>query len=79
VNSWPVCSGVTALAKGASLEQYHRCREIVLEELGTEPMAETTELYQAILDGRFEIGPPPEFAPVAVQAKVAEGNPSKRR
>ncbi|MGD9403508.1 MAG: AAA family ATPase [Anaerolineae bacterium] len=59
--------------RNAALEQYHRCREIVFEELGAEPMAETTELYQAILDGRFEVGPPPASAPVLVQAKVAEG------
>ena len=59
--------------RNAALEQYHRCREIVFEELGAEPMAETTELYQAILDGRFEVGPPPAAAPVPVQARVAEG------
>jgi DNA-binding SARP family transcriptional activator/predicted ATPase len=59
--------------RNAALEQYRRCREIVFEELGAEPMAETTELYQAILDGRFEVGLPPASAPVAVQAKVAEG------
>jgi ABC-type oligopeptide transport system substrate-binding subunit/DNA-binding SARP family transcriptional activator len=46
--------------RNAALEQYRRCQEIVQQELGPEPMAETTELYQAILAGRFEIGPPPE-------------------
>jgi DNA-binding SARP family transcriptional activator len=29
----------------AALEQYRRCREVVQEELGAEPMVETTELY----------------------------------
>jgi hypothetical protein len=42
--------------RNAALEQYRRCREIVGEELGTEPMVETTELYQQILDGRFVLG-----------------------
>jgi ABC-type oligopeptide transport system substrate-binding subunit len=40
----------------AALEQYRRCREIVLEELGAEPMVETSELYQAILEGRVVVG-----------------------
>lgn len=43
--------------RNTALEQYRRCREIVGEELNTEPMEETTALYQDILDGRFEIGP----------------------
>jgi ABC-type oligopeptide transport system substrate-binding subunit/DNA-binding SARP family transcriptional activator len=42
--------------RNAAMEQYRRCREIVQVELGAEPMAETTELYQAILEGRFAIG-----------------------
>ncbi len=40
----------------AALEQYRRCQETVQEELGAGPMVETTELYRAILDGRFGIG-----------------------
>jgi ABC-type oligopeptide transport system substrate-binding subunit/DNA-binding SARP family transcriptional activator len=52
--------------RNSSLEQYRRCRDTVLEELGAEPMAQTTELYQEILEGRF----PPE--PVAEAAGVAE-------
>jgi ABC-type oligopeptide transport system substrate-binding subunit/DNA-binding SARP family transcriptional activator len=50
--------------RNAALEQYCLCREIVLEELGAEPMVETSELYQAILEGRFEVGPLPEILPV---------------
>jgi DNA-binding SARP family transcriptional activator len=42
----------------AALEQYRRCQQIVQHELGTEPMAETAELYQAILAGRLEAGQP---------------------
>ena len=54
--------------RNAALEQYYRCREIVLEELGAEPMAETTELYQAILEGRFKVGPLPEILAVEMPA-----------
>jgi oligopeptide transport system substrate-binding protein len=49
----------------AALEQYRRCRQILQQELGTEPMAETAELYQAILDGRFEVGKPVVVVPAA--------------
>jgi ABC-type oligopeptide transport system substrate-binding subunit/DNA-binding SARP family transcriptional activator len=42
--------------RNAALEQYHRCREVVGEELGAEPMVETTDLYHAILEGRFAVG-----------------------
>jgi DNA-binding SARP family transcriptional activator len=44
--------------RNAALEQYRRCREIVGEELGAEPMVETTDLYHAILEGRFAVGHP---------------------
>ncbi|KAA3662429.1 MAG: hypothetical protein DWQ04_13500 [Chloroflexi bacterium] len=40
-----------------ALRQYRRCREVVLAELKVEPMAETTDLYQAILEGRFSHQP----------------------
>ncbi len=39
--------------RNLALEQYRRCRRVVLDELGAEPMIETTELYEAIVDGRF--------------------------
>ena len=42
--------------RNAALEQYQRCREIIHQELGTEPMTETAELYQSILNQRFEVG-----------------------
>jgi ABC-type oligopeptide transport system substrate-binding subunit/DNA-binding SARP family transcriptional activator len=58
--------------RNAALEQYRRCQQIVQQELDTEPMAETVELYQDILDGRFEIGKPVAAAPVA----RAEGIPT---
>ena len=58
----------------AALEQYLRCRQILLEELDTQPMEETTQLYQAILDGRYEIGPSPE----ASQATAHPPGPTGR-
>ena len=60
--------------RNAALEQYHRCREVVLEELGAEPMVETSELYQAILEERIEIGRVP-IAPIPV---VEPSTPSGR-
>jgi ABC-type oligopeptide transport system substrate-binding subunit len=59
--------------RNAALEQYHRCREIVLEELDAEPMVETTELYQAILEGRFQVGPVPESLPGEMPATATLG------
>jgi len=49
--------------RNAALEQYQRCREIVGQELGAEPMEETAALYQAILDGRLQVGPAVEPLP----------------
>jgi DNA-binding SARP family transcriptional activator/predicted ATPase len=51
--------------RNAAIEQYHHCREVVLEELGAEPMIETNELYQAILEGCCEVGRVPS-APITV-------------
>jgi len=56
--------------RNVALEQYLRCREIVQEELGTEPMVETTELYQAILEGRFAVGHAPDVLPAQVPAAI---------
>jgi ABC-type oligopeptide transport system substrate-binding subunit/DNA-binding SARP family transcriptional activator/Mrp family chromosome partitioning ATPase len=49
--------------RNAALAQYRRCCEIVKEELGTDPMVETTELYEEIREGRFPVGPVPDVAP----------------
>jgi ABC-type transport system substrate-binding protein/DNA-binding SARP family transcriptional activator len=57
--------------RNAALEQYRRCQEIVQQELGAEPMPETVELCRAILEGRFQVGPP--VAPVTTVG--AEGLP----
>ena len=42
--------------RGAALAQYQACRDILQQELGVEPEAETTELYQRIAAG--EVVPP---------------------
>ena len=39
--------------RNAALKQYQLCREIIARELGTNPMAETIELYETILAGTF--------------------------
>ena len=57
--------------RNAALEQYLRCQEIVAQELGAEPMEETTALYEAILDGRFEVSQPIAAVPLV----GAEGLP----
>lgn len=57
--------------RSAALEQYRRCQENVQEEMGAEPMVETTELYRAILDGHFEIGQPIAPAPPAAAEEPA--------
>jgi tetratricopeptide (TPR) repeat protein len=41
--------------RNAALEQYHRCRTIVQEELAAEPKVETTDLYHAVLEGRITV------------------------
>jgi oligopeptide transport system substrate-binding protein len=59
--------------RNAALEQYRRCRELVQQELGTEPMTETTELFQSILDGHFVLEPLPES--IAEESRVPEPSP----
>jgi predicted ATPase len=41
--------------RGAALAQYETCRRVLAEELGVEPAAETTRLYEQIRDGELEI------------------------
>jgi oligopeptide transport system substrate-binding protein len=63
--------------RNAALEQYRRCREVVRDELDAEPMVETTELYQAILEGRFAVRRAPEVLPVQIPA-IEPSAPSGR-
>ncbi len=46
--------------RSAALSQYETCRRILADELGAEPAAETTALYEAIKSGAF---PPPPAPP----------------
>lgn len=39
--------------RSAALAQYETCRRLLAEELGVDPAAETTTLYEQIRDGRF--------------------------
>jgi adenylate cyclase len=40
--------------RGAALAQYETCRRVLVEELGVEPGAETTQLYEQIRDSELE-------------------------
>jgi DNA-binding SARP family transcriptional activator/predicted ATPase len=40
--------------RSAALAQYETCRRVLVEELGVEPGAETTQLYEQIRDGELE-------------------------
>jgi oligopeptide transport system substrate-binding protein len=63
--------------RNEALEQYLRCAELVQGELGAEPMVDTIELYQAILEGRFAVGRAPESLPA--QVAVIEPAPAAGR
>jgi hypothetical protein len=43
--------------RGAALAQYKRCAQILKEELGVAPMAQTTQLCQAIIRRPAEVMP----------------------
>lgn len=51
-----LCAGLGR--RGAAQEYYQRCCEALRSELNTLPLPETSQVYQAILDGRFT---PPAF------------------
>jgi predicted ATPase len=61
--------------RSAALAQYETCRRLLAEELGVEPAAGTTQLYQAIKEGR-ELPPSEERirAPVPPPAAVVRHN-----
>ncbi len=45
--------------RSAALAQYETCLGLLAEELGVEPAAETTKLYEQIRDGELEVPAPP--------------------
>jgi DNA-binding SARP family transcriptional activator/tetratricopeptide (TPR) repeat protein len=59
----------------AALAQYRDCVRILDRELGVAPLTETTDLAEAIREGRLS-GPPPGLAAVAVAAEDAIEPPS---
>lgn len=48
--------------RGAAMEQYRRCRQILADEVGVQPEPETTELYQRIRNGLEQGRPGPLLA-----------------
>ena len=48
--------------RGAALSQYRECVRTLSRELGVDPLAETTRLYEAVLRGSYEV-PPREPGP----------------
>lgn len=40
--------------RSAALAQYNQCRQLLADELGVEPSAETTALYEEIRSGKFD-------------------------
>jgi DNA-binding SARP family transcriptional activator/predicted ATPase len=63
--------------RSAALAQYEACRRQLEQELGVEPSAETTRLYEQIRDGRLAApgssGAPPREAPVTLPAFLETG------
>ncbi|MDX1616692.1 MAG: BTAD domain-containing putative transcriptional regulator, partial [Candidatus Promineifilaceae bacterium] len=59
--------------RAAALAQYEQCRQILAEELGVEPSAETRALVEAVQAGR--LGPDPGPEPALLQA-VAHNLPA---
>jgi predicted ATPase/DNA-binding SARP family transcriptional activator/tetratricopeptide (TPR) repeat protein len=51
--------------RSAALAQYETCRRILQQELGVEPMAETTALFEAIKREEVQIEPPDNGLPPA--------------
>ncbi len=56
--------------RSAALAQYENCRRILANELNVEPTQETTELYEAIRDGRLE-----KVSPLLKREPPAPGDP----
>ena len=50
--------------RNSALAQYQNCRDILFKELGVPPTHETTDLYRAILEGRFETPPVIDTIPI---------------
>jgi DNA-binding SARP family transcriptional activator len=60
--------------RGAALRQYQACQRVLAEELGVEPLEETTAVHQAIQANRLP--PPPELGRAAAGAPRAAAVPA---
>jgi hypothetical protein len=49
--------------RDAALAQYKRCSEILRDELGVDPMRETTRVYHQMANNLFSQPPPLKLAP----------------
>lgn len=61
--------------RSAALEQYHRCKERLKQELDVDPIPEIKALYQSVVSGSFPVGIPVALEPVeqpAVPAPVGQ-------
>ena len=56
--------------RSSAIRQYEICRQELTEELGVEPQAETTALYERIAGDRFEVSAVPIEEPQAQASKV---------
>jgi DNA-binding SARP family transcriptional activator/predicted ATPase len=56
--------------RGAALAQYETCRRLLAEELGVEPAAETTRLYERIRNGKLKALVPPPPSPPDLSARL---------
>jgi tetratricopeptide (TPR) repeat protein len=65
--------------RGAAIRQYQLCREVLARELAIEPLADTTALYERIIQGELELAPrpvsPPRLLPGPAVAPVSPGPP----
>lgn len=72
------CMRALALSgqRGEALRQYDICREQLAREMGVEPSAETTRLYQQIRAGALPgLRPPPAAAPLPSVGPAAASGP----
>jgi DNA-binding SARP family transcriptional activator len=57
--------------RGAAMRQYRACLRVLDEELGVPPLEETTDLYQAVIEGRVE-RPAPAAEPAGVAGQPVQ-------
>lgn len=58
--------------QAAALRQYRECVRVLEQELGVQPLPETTELYHALREGRLQRSHAPAGVPASGAASVVE-------